>query len=290
MYLLYLDESGHAYDPSTDFFVLAGFSIFERQTHWLEGQIDPVAERFSATNPREIEFHGSPMRSGKDEWKGVPPADRVQAVVDILSLLSDRQLKLKVYACVIEKKLLKPEDILATTFEEVACCFDDYLKSLYYKKDPQRGLVILDKSNYEQTIQTLSHVFKHVGHASGKLRNFAEVPLFLDSKASRLIQMADLIAYWIFRHFESGDSRGFNMISPYFARFGTRTAPMYGLKQHVTAETTERLAALAPHAHPFPGPTPKPALAAVGSATPLVAAATKPEDALDPAAGRRAPR
>jgi hypothetical protein len=84
---------------------------------------------------------------------------------------------------------------------------------------------------------------------------------------------------------ESGDSRGFNLISPHFARFGTHTAPMYGLKQHVTAETTERLAALAPHAHPFPGPTAKPALAAVGPATPLVAAATKPEDALDPAAG-----
>lgn len=64
MHLLYLDESGHAHDPSTQFFVLAGFSVFERQIHWLEGQIDPVAARFSATDPRSIEFHGSPMRGG----------------------------------------------------------------------------------------------------------------------------------------------------------------------------------------------------------------------------------
>lgn len=37
--ILYLDESGHSHDPSSDFFVLAGFSIFERQTHWLEAQL-----------------------------------------------------------------------------------------------------------------------------------------------------------------------------------------------------------------------------------------------------------
>lgn len=256
MYLLYLDESGHSHDPNTNFFVLAGFSIFERQTHWLESQIDPIAQRFSAMNPREIEFHGSPMRSGKGEWKGVPPQDRVQAVVDILSLIADKQLKLRVHACVIEKKLFKPEDILATTFEDVADCFDGYLKSLYHKNDPQRGLAILDKTNYEEKIQSLSHVFKHVGHANGKLRNFAEVPLFLDSKASRLIQMADLIAYWIFRHYESGDSRGFELIRPYFTRYGPSAAQSHGLKEYITPETQARLSALAPPSHPFPAATP----------------------------------
>lgn len=258
MHLLYLDESGHSLDPSSEFFVLAGFSIFERQTHWLEGQIDPIALRFSTTNPRDIEFHGSPMRSGKDQWKGVPPADRVQAVVDILTFLSDQQLKLKVYACVIEKKLFSPEDILSRSFEDVANCFDGFLRAQYLKKNPQRGLVILDKSSYEEKIQTLSHVFKHIGHTNGRLRNFAEVPLFLDSKASRLIQMADLIAYWIFRHFQSGDSRGFDLIKPYFARYGSPGAMVHGLCQYVTEATQARLTGLAPHAHPFPNATPKP--------------------------------
>lgn len=70
LHRLYLDESGHSHDPSSDFFVLAGFSIFVRQTHWLEAQIDPVAARFSSTNPREIEFHGNPMRSDNGTWKG----------------------------------------------------------------------------------------------------------------------------------------------------------------------------------------------------------------------------
>jgi Protein of unknown function (DUF3800) len=257
VYLLYLDESGHPQDPSTKFFVLAGFSVFERQTHWVEAQINPVAARFSATNPRNIEFHGSPMRAGRHEWKGVAPQDRVQAVVDILSLLADRQLDLRVFACVIEKSLFQPQDILSRAFEDVANCFDGFLKSLYRKKNPQRGLVILDRSGYEEQIQTLSHVFKHIGHANGRLRNFSEVPLFLDSKASRLIQFADLIAYWIFRHYESGDSRGYDLIKPHFVRYGAPPTPVLGLHQHVTPATVTPLSALAPVPHPFPQPTPK---------------------------------
>ncbi|WP_254229217.1 DUF3800 domain-containing protein [Agrobacterium salinitolerans] len=73
-------------------------------------------------------------------------------------------------------------------------------------------------------------MFRHVGHPGGQLRNFAEVPLFLASKASRLFQMADLIAYWIFRHFQSGDQRSYNLIRPYFARYGV--GPVSGLRCH----------------------------------------------------------
>ena len=42
-------------------------------------------------------------------------------------------------------------------------------------------------------------------HWGNTLVNFAEVPLFLDSKMSRLIQLADLVAYALFRKYEFGD-------------------------------------------------------------------------------------
>jgi Protein of unknown function (DUF3800) len=44
------------------------------------------------------------------------------------------------------------------------------------------------------------------------LNNLAEVPLFLDSKASRLIQLADLIAWSTFRNYESNDDQFFSII------------------------------------------------------------------------------
>lgn len=52
--------------------------------------------------------------------------------------------------------------------------------------------------------------------------------------------MADLIAYWIFRHFQSGDQRGYGLIRPYFARYGI--GPVTGLRCHVSPETEARFA------------------------------------------------
>lgn len=254
VHLLYLDESGHSHDPSTDFFVLAGFAIFERQTHWLESKINPVAARFNATDPGAIEFHGSPMFSGRKEWEGVAPVDRVQAVVDILSLLQNPQLKLRVFASVIEKSKVPRDKILEKSFEVVAHQFDQYLADMYRgpRKNPQRGLVICDKTSYEQALQDLSTLFKHTGHSLGKLRNFAEVPLFLDSKASRLIQMADLIAYWIFRYHQSKDDRGFKLIEPAIHQYSGQRV---GLISDVSLATEAALAAIPPHKYPFPAPT-----------------------------------
>jgi len=143
---LYLDESGHPLDPGTQFFVLAGFAVFERSTHWLESRINPIAERFSPQDPSSIEFHGSPMYSAKDNWAGVAPADRVQALVDVLSLLSNPQLQLRVFASVIEKSTMPHDQILERSFEAVAHQFDQYLADMWTRRrDPQRGLVVCDK-------------------------------------------------------------------------------------------------------------------------------------------------
>lgn len=253
MHLLYLDESGHPQDPSTNFFVLAGFAVFERTTHWVESHMTPIAERFNKHDPSTVEFHGSPMYSAKGEWNGVAPQDRVQAVVDILSILSKPQLQLRVFASVIEKSTVPQDEILHRSYEAVAHEFDQYLTSMLHKKqDAQRGLVVCDKAAYEQKLQTLSSLFKHQGHSLGKLRNFAEVPLFLDSKASRLIQMADMIAYWIFRYYQSSDARGYQLLQPSILRRGRS---QIGLISCVTKDTEDRLSNIALHKYPFPAPT-----------------------------------
>jgi len=253
MHLLYLDESGNAHDPNLQFFVLAGVAVFERSAHWLDSRITPVAARFNPHDPSAVEFHGSPMHGAKDGWAGVAPADRVQAVVDVLSLVSTPHLKLRVFAAVIERSLVPHSQILERAFELVAQQFDQYLADMWARRgDAQRGLIICDKTHYEQKLQALSLLFKHQGHALGRLRNFAEVPLFLDSKASRLIQMADLVAYWIFRYFQSKDDRGFRLIQPNIQQ---RYGQPVGLAKLVTPATEIALAAIVPHRYPFPNPT-----------------------------------
>lgn len=276
LHLLYLDESGHPDDPNSGFFVLAGFAVFERQTHWLERQLDAIVDRFPACEGNAIELHGSEMYGGKNAWRGIAPEARSQAVVDILSLLSDRRLNLRIFASVIEKSRMASHVILRRSFENVAAAFDAYLQSLYRRRDPQRGLIIVDKSNYEQQLQELSHAFKHNGHQTGKLRNLAEVPLFLDSKASKLIQMADIVAYWIFRHFQSGDARGFDIMR----RCGVDNGCLpRGLIADLSAETLERLSEVRPHKHPFPSPS---ALATGATGAASCTTSTLPTRAPDP--------
>ena len=87
-----------------------------------------------------------------------------------------------------------------------------YLGRLHKQDKTQRGLILFDKSATEKRIQTLARDFKYTGHTYGKHKNYATLPVFLDSQASRLIQLADLVAYAIFRHYEHGDSTYFATI------------------------------------------------------------------------------
>lgn len=251
MYLLYLDDSGSPSDPAQKFFVMAGVCVFERQTHWLEGQLSEIAKRFHA-DPQQVEMHGNPMRSGADGWKSFSQNDRSQAVVDALHLLSDTQMKMKVFACVVEKSKFKPEEIVPHAFEEIAAQFDSYLAWLHSRGNTQRGLVIFDEASFEKNVQALSHTFKHVGHAKGKLRNFAEVPLFIDSRASRMIQMADLVAYWIFRRYEAFDARGYALIEPFLHAYG---GVKHGLRESVDAATLQQVMDAPPYKFPFSAPS-----------------------------------
>ena len=86
MHLLYADESGSIGDPAQNHFVLAGVSVFERETHWVETELNKIAARFSPHAPHDIELHGSPMRTGRHGWDQHPQADRHQAIIDALNV------------------------------------------------------------------------------------------------------------------------------------------------------------------------------------------------------------
>jgi hypothetical protein len=212
MYLLYSDESGTTHDASQQYFVLAGFCVFERQGFWISSELDKIAARFNPADPASVELHGSPMLAGRGMWRGYPKQQREQAVEDILTVFMASHQSNRLFASVIKKVSVSPNDPVEVAFEQLASRFDQYLMRLHKAGNTHRGLIIFDKSTYETTIQSLATDFRTIGHTWGIIRNFAEVPLFLDSRASRLIQLADVIAHSIFRHFEKGDSRFYALI------------------------------------------------------------------------------
>jgi len=136
--------------------------------------------------------------------------------------------------CVIKKSSLTAaaaagnpfHDPIRHVFEQISTRFDHYLRRLHKASDTQRGIIIFDKSTYESTIQNLATNFRTIGHTWGILRNFSEVPLFLDSRASRLIQLADLIAYATYRKYASNDDRYFSIFA---SRIDQNAGTIHGL-------------------------------------------------------------
>lgn len=212
MYLLYADESGSAADPNLQYFVMAGVCLFERQGHWISQRLDAIAARFDPADPASVELHGSPMRQGRDFWKSFSVPDRVQAIKDALQALASSNRDNRIFVVSVRRAAISPEDPVAYAFEQIANRFDRYLLRLHRAGETQRGIMIFDKSTYEESLQGLATDFRTTGHRWGTLRNLSEVPLFLDSRASRLIQLADLVAYAAFRHFEKADSQFFDIV------------------------------------------------------------------------------
>lgn len=218
MHLLYLDESGSVGTPNQRFFVLAGVSVFERQTHWIEQELNKIAERFSPGNPHAMELHGSPMRAGREGWKQFPLPDRLQAIKDALQVgVADQSWKnVRLFGAVVKTASVVGEDPVEHAFEQLSRRFDLFLRRCHLNKDTQRGIMLFDKSSTERRIQTLARDFKYVGHKWGSSMNYAEVPVFLDSRASRLTQLADLVAFALFRFYEHSDNQFYDVIKHRF--------------------------------------------------------------------------
>ena len=226
MYLLYIDDSGSVADKKCNHCVLAGFSVYETKPYWIEQAVNGIVGKHLPTYP-DAELHGSSIHAGKHEWRGIPSQVRETLIADVLRLVaSDRGIRL--FASVIAKSAALTVDITGDLFTQAASRFDMFLGRVFRQKgQAARGIAIFDKSATELTIQRLSHVFTSTGHQWGRrINNFAEVPLFLDSKMSRLIQVADLIAWSIFRHFEYKDSAYFSIIQNCFDADGK---DIYGL-------------------------------------------------------------
>ncbi|SDH83869.1 DUF3800 domain-containing protein [Roseospirillum parvum] len=229
MYLLYLDDSGSVRNADDRHIVLAGVAVFERTPYWLSNELDTLAHRIWPEAPEELEFRGTDMRAGKKKWRRIPRTERDQAYREALQRLAIRRDAL-LFGAAVHRQAVAPEDPMEHAFEQVCNRFDRFLGRLHKNGNTQRGLIVLDESSYETSLQGLAKHFRTDGHRWGRTRNLAEVPLFVDSTATRMIQYADLVAHAVRRYYENGDSQLFDLIAHRFDAVGGQ---VHGLT-HIT--------------------------------------------------------
>ncbi len=226
MFILYLDDAGSVSNPADQHVLMAGVALFERQIHFLDKKLSELATRIFPEDPDTLEFHANHILNGKRQWRKIEKAVRRRHLADGLAAIDQLQGHKALFGAVVEKAAISPNDALEYAFEQICSRFDQFLernnrrlkKHEIHKK--QRGLIVFDKSTRETRLQSLTREFRRNGHTWGRLRNFVDVPFFVDSEATRAIQYADMVAYALWRKYEKNDDAFFKVIETAFDAHG----------------------------------------------------------------------
>jgi len=230
MYLLYLDDSGSANNLAENNLVIGGLAVFERDIRWFVTQMDNLAKEIEPDNHRNIEFHASEIFSRrKAPWNRMTKDEAINVIKRVLSIAAESYERNVAFACVIDKKSYAGDPV-KIAFEDLCSRFELKLRRENYKNEnashQHRGLIVLDRSSYETTLHEMSLNFMELGTRWSGVRNIADVPFFVDSKASRVVQIADHIAYSVFRRYERGDSSYLDLI---MHKFDSEEGTIHGI-------------------------------------------------------------
>jgi len=236
---MYVDESGgDDSSASNEYFVLGGLVAFERAPFHICSEVDGIQEEFfpSATGP--IEFRASAIWSGNGEpWNSMPKPERGRLMNRMYQFIANRD-DLTLFAIPMHKASFPSDHPMQKACEEMAGHFDRYLENFEIDKPQhgrQRGLMIFDQSKHEKTVQALLAQYRTTGASFGRIKRLTEVPLFTDSKITRMLQLADFVAYAVFKNYERADGQFLNTI---LKRFYQSAGKLHGLF-HLVAKYQE---------------------------------------------------
>lgn len=241
MYLLFLDESGtHGQSPA---FILAGLAVHEEDIYYLQKQLDDVLLRH--LNPLKLEhqnyeLHATEIKSPDRQrgsqggrrgrraakqsvWTNVPAAIRFQILDEVYDTIANyvpvnTDYPLVAFGAVVDKTY---SDKSKRAYDLVINKFDEMLGRHYHDRgDRQRGMIVHDEHQVEADLQAWASDWRQVGSKIGKLHNIVHVPLFADSRSSRMLQVGDFIAFCLWRHYGAADSKWMDALLPVFDSVG----------------------------------------------------------------------
>jgi hypothetical protein len=217
MYLLYADESGDLTDPGAKVFVVAAVAVHEDAVRPLAAEINRTMNKFLGQKVAEgLELHGSPMRAGAGGWRGISRKKRHGLYHDLLRKLDTWEHKqaktgiktgIECFAVAMDRN--HSQSPTETTYGELLYAFDQVLRSKRKEGFPNNGVLIADESKYERTLQAWVEVARAVEgrpkQDPRRLYALAEIPFFVNSERTRLIQLADLLGHALYRGYNAND-------------------------------------------------------------------------------------
>lgn len=217
MLITYLDDAGAVGNSKERHYILAGVCIFERQVFYLDEALDHVVRDTGfVENPKDLELHGNAIHARRGIWRKFRTRAEARRVILNALHAARKAVDWRLFGVIVDKTRCA-ENPAEYAFEQICSRVDLFLRRREEKNDRHSGLLILDNSTRESRLQELAIQFRYVGHRWGKnLRHFVDAPLFADSKATRLVQYADLVCYALWRKYEKNDPEFFDAISDKF--------------------------------------------------------------------------
>ncbi|MHB1469463.1 MAG: DUF3800 domain-containing protein [Solirubrobacteraceae bacterium] len=213
MYLLYADESGEITDPNDRVLVVAGIAVHEDAVRPLAGAINNTLNQFiSISQARTLEIHGSPMRGGRQGWQAVAVKKRHALVYALLELIASYHhpssgSSAEIFVVAVDRN--HSQSPFETAYGEFLFMFDEYLRQGRRQGEPHNGVLIADRGKYERMLEAWVEVargrYRRPQQDDRRLYALAETPFFVDSKSTRLMQLADLVAHSVFRGYNFDD-------------------------------------------------------------------------------------
>lgn len=234
MYSLYLDGSGtHGGSPV---FILAGVAVHEQDAYHLQQRFEaPLGALPSGRDPRDFELHAAEMKnpnaSKGSRWQGVPWPIRRRILNNSYRALRSYQCIDAANPCVFFGAVVERSyrDYEERAWEEVLHKFDEMLgRQGKLAGEHQRGIVIHDRSSTERQVQNWADKWRQLSGRIGTLTHMTDVPFFSDSRASRLLQAADFVAWALWRYYGVRD-RDDRWMKPLWNHFDSEGGKMHGL-------------------------------------------------------------
>ena len=233
MHILYLDESG---SPDADHFIVAGPLIHWSLVQPLKSSVDELIER-RVPGSKTLELHASQMRTGRRRWSRVPRGDRTQLTRDIALRLSQlgrtESESFTLVGAVADRSMGDDHELVQWNLSTLLETCGIRLSQI---DADARFLVVADETRYETQIQRLAQAMMASPDSLGSGENhqspLLEPPIFADSRMSRMLQLADFAAHWLYRAYEHDDDEILNEILPAFVLAGDSSLAI----SHLTAD------------------------------------------------------
>lgn len=217
MYIAFIDESGKPTKKERSPFVLAALIVRDSELNRIRKEVNRIKLKYGL-DP-DVEIHARDIVHGKRGFKNVDMRVRKSLLDDVFNLLKSLDITL-ISTVILKKRIVgspKPDSIVREEVE--AKCYELLVERLVLFLEKKAVddwlLMVIDETYTKHDLsirRNIERVVQHGFFASrwpASRRVFMQ-PLFVPSKLYEPLQLADIIAYTVFKKYSKPRSAIFD--------------------------------------------------------------------------------